>query len=145
MIKSILQSTGSLLLALVVAIILLAGIEGVSAIVHPFPPDFGGTRDEVAQHVANYPTWVLVSLGSVGWGITIFVASWMTTRLGTRRHPAHGAGLGLLLFAGAIFNMAMLPYPLWYWVLELITLPAGIYFGVKIGQGISTAGNETHV
>jgi len=137
MIKTILRSTGSILLSLLVALLLLAGIEGIGAILHPFPSDFGGSRDEVMQQVANYPILILVLLGGAGWAVTMYCATWLATRLGTYRHPAHGIGVGLLLLAAAAFNMAMLPYPAWFWILELVLLPAGIYFGVRVGMAKS--------
>lgn len=132
MTKLIFQNIGALLLSVVVAIFLLAGIEWIGTILHPFPADFAGTREEVAQHVANYPTGGLF-VGGLGWAITMFIATWLATRLSSNRHSAYGIGLGLLLLGGAIFNMAMLPYPFWYWLLNLILLPLGIYFGVRLG------------
>lgn len=138
MIRTALQSTGSVLLGIIVAIALLAGIEGLGVVLHPFPADFGGTREEMMDHVANYPPLVLALLGGVGWAMTMFCATWLATRLGANQHPGHGIGVGLLLLAAAIFNMSMLPYPLWYWIQNLILLPTGIYFGIR--PGIRQAG-----
>ncbi len=132
MTKLILQNIGAILFSIFVAIMLLAGIEWVGAILHPFPTDFAGTREEVMQHVAIYPTWGLF-IGGIGWAITMFIATWLATRLSSNRHPVYGIGIGFLLLGGAIFNMAMLPYPLWFWILCLILLPLGIYFGVRLG------------
>ena len=132
MTKLILQNLGAILLSIIVAITLLAGIEWIGVILHPFPADFAGTREEVMQHVANYPAFGLF-VGGIGWAITIFTATWLATRLSSNRRPAFGIGIGLVLLSGAIFNMTMLPYPLWYWILCLITLPSGIYIGVRLG------------
>lgn len=30
--------------------------------------------------------------------------------------------------------LAMLPYPMWFWILVLIALPKGIFYGVTIGR-----------
>ena len=132
MTKLIFQNIGAILLSIFVAIMLLAGIEWVGTILHPFPEDFAGTREEVMQHVANYPTLGLF-VGGIGWAITMFIATWLATRLSSNRHPVYGIGIGLLLLSAAIFNMAMLPYPIWYWILCLILLPLGIYSGVRLG------------
>ncbi len=133
--KSILRSTAAVILSLVVALALVVAIEVISAVMHPFPEDFGGTREEVAAHVANYPAGVLALLGGAGYALTMGVSVWLATRLGSSRHPAHGYGVGALLLAALIFNMSMLPYPLWFVVLDLILLPACIYLGVKLGRG----------
>ena len=68
MIRSKMRSIGSVALGLIVALILVTGVEGVSAVLHPFPEGFGGTSEEVMEHVANYPAWVLALLGGAGWG-----------------------------------------------------------------------------
>lgn len=137
MIKIVLQNIGAILLSMFVAILLLAGIEWIGTILHPFPADFAGTREEVVEHVANYPSFGLF-VGGIGWVITMFIAAWLATRINANRHPAYGIGIGLLFFAGAVFNMSMLPYPLWYWALNLIMLPAAIYFGCFVGKHSET-------
>ena len=134
MLKTVMQNAAALIASLFVAILLLAGIEWIGTIVYPFPADFAGTREEVMAHVANYPTLILASLGGLGWAITMVIATWLATRFSSSRHPAYGAGIGLLLLAGAIFNMAMLPYPVWFWALNFLLLPLGIYFGVSRGM-----------
>ena len=132
--NSILRSIGSVVLSLIIAFALVVGIEGVSAELHPFPEDFGGTREEIVAHVANYPTLLLAFLGIAGWGGTMFISTWLATRLGSGRHPAHGFGVGLFLLAMVVLNMSMLPYPLWFWVLNLVVLPFGMYFGTTLGR-----------
>ena len=92
------------------------------------------------EHVANYPVWVLALLGGAGWGITMLLGTWLATRLGTRRHPAHGIAVGLTLFAAVIFNMSMLPYPFWFVILDLIVLPLAIFYGIRLGRD---SGGET--
>lgn len=133
MARLLLQNTAVVILSILVAILLLAAVEWIGLVLHPFPEDFAGTREEVMEQVANYPTAILALLGGVGWGITMVVATWLATRLSTSRHTAHGIGIGVVLLAAALFNMSMLPYPLWFWILELIVLPLGIYLGIKMG------------
>ena len=140
MIGSILRSIGAVILSLVVALVI--AVEGVSAVLHPFPPGFEGTPDEMHEHVARYPGWIL-ALAMVGWGGITFVSTWIATRLGTRRHPAHGIAIGLLLLLAVIFNMYLLPYPIWFEVLNLIVLPIGIYCGARLGSGDRRAESGT--
>lgn len=130
----ILRSIGSILLSLAVAILLLASIEGIGAVLYPFPADFDGTREAVAEQVANYPSLILFLVGVVGWWLTMVIACWLATRYGANRHPAHGIGVGVLLLAGALFNISQLPYPLWFTIAEVITLPLGIYAGVFLAK-----------
>ncbi|RLT10283.1 MAG: hypothetical protein DWI21_04585 [Planctomycetota bacterium] len=45
--------------------------------------------------------------------------------------------VGAILFAAAIFNMAMLPYPNWFW-LNLIVFPISFFWGSRLAQGRQT-------
>ena len=134
MARSIMRSVGSVLFGLVVALVLIIALEGVSAVLHPFPPEFDGTPDELAEHVARYPGWILAVV-IVAWGTTTFIGAWLATRLGTGRHPAHGIAVGLLLLLAVIFNMYLLPYPIWFEVLNLVVFPLGTFYGAKLGRG----------
>ena len=51
---------------------------------------------------------------------------------GNGRHLAHGLTVGSILLAAALLNMAMLPYPIWFWV-NVIVFPVCFYFGAKLG------------
>ncbi len=132
--RSIIRSVASVILSLLVAMVLVIAVEGFSAVVHPFPPGFNGTPDEMYEHVARYPDWVL-AVGVVAWGATTFASTWLATRLGAARHPAHGIVVGVLLLLAVVFNMYLLPYPLWFEVLNLVVFPIGIYCGVRLGRG----------
>ena len=131
---SILRSAGAVVAALIVALVLVVAVELVGAAVHPPPEDFDGTPEAMHAYVANYPGWILAFVVLI-WGGTTFLSTWLATRLGTNRHPAHGLAVGLFLFAAVLFNMSKLPYPIWFEVLNLVAFPIGIYFGVKLGRG----------
>src|SRR5262245_9883755 len=133
MIGSLLRSAGAVLAGFVVAAVLVVGVEAFSSVVHPFPPDIDPTDYEVCKaHVARYPAWVL-AVGAAAWGLTTFVSAWLATRLGSGRHRAHGIVVGLILLALAVMNMSMLPYPIWFWVSNLVVLPLGFYLGARLG------------
>jgi len=121
--------------SLIVAFALVMAVEGFSAVVHPFPEGVDPTDLEVCKtHVANYPSWILAVVVPMWGGIT-FVSVWLATRLGARRHPAHGIAIGLFLIVSAAFNMYMLPYPLWFELGNLLALPLGMVCGVNLGRG----------
>ena len=66
---------------LALAFVLLIAVELASAVVHPLPPDFAGTQEEMCAHVARYPAWVL-ALVVPAWALTAFAATWTANRLG---------------------------------------------------------------
>lgn len=137
MVGAIIRSVGSVSAGLIVALILVIGVEGMSSILHPFPAGGDPADFEACKaHVARYPAGVL-ALVVLAWGMAVFASSWLATRLGTGRHPAHGIVVGAILFAAAIFNMAMLPYPNWFW-LNLIVFPISFFLGSRLAQGRQT-------
>jgi hypothetical protein len=133
-IGSIARSVFAVFAALVLALLLVIGVELLSSVVHPLsegldPADPG----VICEHVANYPPLVLFA-GGLLWVLTTFLSAWLATRLGAARHAAHGIVVGSILLALAVMNMSMLPYPVWFWALELVGFPAGCYLGVRLGR-----------
>lgn len=129
------RSVAAVFAGLVLAFALVVGIEGIGAVVHPFPPDVDPTDMDVCRaHVARCPGWFL-AVAVVLWGLTTLVSVWVATRLGTGRHPAHGVVVGVFLCLAAGFNMLMLPYPIWFDLGNLVAFPSAIYFGVCFGRG----------
>ena len=112
----------SILVGLALAFVLLIAVEFASAIVHPTPPGFTGTMEEMCEHVAHYPQWVL-ALAALAWAGIAFASIWVTRRIGNR---GAGALVGLLLLVAVGFNVANLPYPMWFKVVNLIAIPIAI-------------------
>jgi hypothetical protein len=134
MIVSILRGVGSVIAGLVAAFILIVAAEVFSAIFHPFPPGADTSDLEVMKaHVARFPTWILAG-GAAFWAAAAFSGSWLATRLGTARHAAHGLIVGGILLALAGINMAMLPYPIWFPIVILITFPLGTLLGIRVAK-----------
>ena len=118
---------GSILAGLALALVLVIAVEFVSAVLHPTPPGFTGTMDELCKHVERYPHWVL-AIAAAAWGGTTVASTWVTSRMGGR---GCGAFVGLILLAAVVFNIAKLPYPIWFKVANLIAIPAAIYLGLR--------------
>jgi hypothetical protein len=43
--------------------------------------------------------------------------------------------VGSILLVLAVVNMLMLPYPIWFWVLNLVFFPLCCYSGAMLGRG----------
>ncbi len=130
----ILRSVGAVIAGLIVASVFAIGVEYMSSIFHPFPP--GADPADLAAiraHVARYPAGVLL-LASLGWALGTLASSWLAARLGPKRHAAHGIAVGLILLTLALINMAMLPYPAWFWIMNLILFPACFCFGARLAR-----------
>jgi hypothetical protein len=133
----ILRAIGSGVAAMVVALLLVIGVELASAVVHPVPAGFDGSQEQMCAHVANYPAWVLAVVVPL-WGATALVSTWIAGRLG---NLASALVVGMLLVAAVGFNVSMLPYPLWFKGACLIVIPAACVAGGYWARGPQVAKN----
>ena len=106
----------------VVAFVLVVAVELFSAVVHPFPEDFSGSEEAMCAHVANYPAWVLAVIVPM-WSADAWLATWLAGRIG-----GLGAGvtIGVLLLAALALNLSMLPYPLWFKMIQPLLVVVAI-------------------
>jgi hypothetical protein len=130
---SILRSIGSVIAGLVLAFAVLVAAEAYSELAYPFPTGYDpkDMMEVCKAHVAKYPTGVLAVCTAI-WALAPLSGSWLATILGTSRHPAHGYVVGGVLLALAGMNMLMLPYPIWYPIVILLTFPLGTIVGARL-------------
>jgi hypothetical protein len=127
MIKRFLRTLGAAFIGLFLAFVLIVGVEGFGAVVHPLPKDFGGTTEEICRHVERYPQWVLAVVVPM-WAVAALVSTWIARRIGN----LYSSGIvGLLLLSALVFNISKLPYPIWFKVVNLIVIPAAIVAGSR--------------
>jgi hypothetical protein len=122
----VLRPLGAIVAATLAAILLLVAVELFSAVVHPLPADFDNTREAMCAHVERYPPWVLAAVVPM-WAAIALISTAVAGRLGNR---ATALVAGAQLLAALLSNVAMLPYPTWFKIAELITLPLGVVAGV---------------
>lgn len=127
---AVFRVVGAIFAGVLTALVLLVAVEAYSAVVHPVPADFGETMEEMCQHVANYPAWVLATAVPM-WAFTALASTWIAGRLANR-----GCALfiGLLLFVALLFNLSMLPYPLWFKIACVIAIPCAVAAAVQLSS-----------
>ena len=123
--KTALRAILALVAGMALALVLVIAVEFFSAVVHPLPPGFTGTMDEMCQHVARYPHWVL-GVVVLAWSATAFVSTWVATRIGNR---LAGIAVILILTLAIVSNVSMLPYAMWFKVVMLSCFPVACYLG----------------
>jgi len=123
--KAVLRTLAAVLTGLLVLFILVVAVELFSAVVHPLPADFGGTKEEMCQHVERYPYWVLAVVVPA-WAVAAFASVWTARRIGNFYSSAI---VGLLLLAALAFNISKLPYPTWFKFANLLVIPTAVFAG----------------
>jgi hypothetical protein len=124
----ILRCMAAILAGIIVSLALVVAVELFSAVVHPVPPDFQGTMEEMCLHVERYPAWVL-ALVVPAWAGAAFAGTWIAGRIGNR---TCALCVGLLLIAAVVFNVSKLPYPTWFKIVNLLVVPTAILLGSRL-------------
>jgi hypothetical protein len=124
----VLRCMGAMIAGMIVALVFVVAVELFGAVVHPVPPGFKGTMEEMCLHVERYPTWVL-ALVVPAWAGAAFAGTWIAGRIGNR---ACALCVGLLLIAAVVFNVSKLPYPNWFKIANLLLVPTAIVLGSRL-------------
>ena len=127
-----LRGFGGVVAGLALAFVLVIAVEAFSAVVHPFPEGFEGTKDEICAHVEKYPAWVLAAVVPM-WALVVLGGCWVARKISG---PIASLLVGVLLLVAVGFNQWMLPYPIWFEVANFIALPLAMLvaagkFGTK--------------
>jgi hypothetical protein len=128
--QAILRSSAAIVLGLLVALALATGVEVFGNVVHPFPADYDGSMEQTCAHVERFPAWVLAAVVPA-WGFTALAGVWTAGRLANR---GCALAVGLLLVAAVAFNVAMLPYPLWFKLAAVIAIVAAVSCGTYLSR-----------
>ena len=107
-----------ILAGVIVAWLAMTICEFASLFLHR-PPAGLDLRDPqaLAAHIAAAPLSAMLVV-VVGWALAAFVGAWVAARIARHRRAA-ALVIGLLVLAGVIANIAMIPHPLWMTVAGL--------------------------
>ncbi len=130
---------GAIVAAIATTLVLLIAVELFSSVVHPLPADFDGSMEQMCAHVANYPHWVL-AVAVPMWGFTAFLGTWIAGRLGNRGSAIF---LALLLLAAVLWNVSMLPYPLWFKIVQPIAILIAVVYACRLSNRRKTVNDES--
>ncbi len=131
--KTALRTVLGVVAGLALALVLVIAVELFSGVVHPTPEGFTGTMEEMCAHVARYPDWVL-GVVVLAWSATTFSSTWVAARIGYRWA---GIVVTLILTFGIVFNIAKLPYAMWFKVVMLSCFAVACFLGCgpECGRG----------
>ena len=122
------RSSLAIVIGIAVVIAGLVAVEMFGAAVHPFPADFdSSSQQQMMDYVASYPSWILAIVVPV-WGLVAWLGTWVAKRIGG---TVSALVIGILLVAAVIFNVSMLPYPLWFKVLSVISVVSAVVLAFR--------------
>jgi putative effector of murein hydrolase LrgA (UPF0299 family) len=128
---NILRRIGAVIVGVIVAFLIVAGVEGIAHKIYPPPP---GTNmqdmNQVKAFVATLPLSVLLIV-LAGWLLATFVATWLAARIaGT---PIPGYVVGALLLCAGIANAFIIPQPVWFSIASIVIYIAATWVGARAG------------
>jgi hypothetical protein len=127
----LLRAVLGIFLGTLAVFVLVVAVEMFSSVVHPFPEGMDlNDMDEMCEHVARYPDWVLAAVVGL-WGFAAFLGTWIAQKVGS--YWASGVVAVLILWA-VVFNLSMLPYTLWFKVVIPVAVVIAIGGGLRLAR-----------
>ena len=90
----------------------------------------------MCRHVERYPRWVLAVVVPI-WAVAALVSTWIAQRIG---NPYSAGVVGLFLLSALVFNLSMLPYPIWFKIGNLLVIPAAVVAAIRLSRRRRTTG-----
>jgi hypothetical protein len=132
--KILLRNILAAVLGVIVAGLVIAGIQQINLRIHP-PPAGLDLKDAAAlkAYVATLPVSAFIGV-LLSYFVGVTGGGWLATRLSASRHARQGMMVGVLFFVASIANLNSLPHPVWFWIANLVVVPAAAWLGMKFGE-----------
>jgi hypothetical protein len=115
---------------LAVAVLMVGLVEGLSSRFHPLPAGIDyNDRAAMTAAISALPATAFVAV-LAAWGLGALAGAYAATRIG--RHAGSGYLIGVLIGAGAVANLLMIPHPVWMWAGAAIVVPLATLAGVRM-------------
>ena len=116
------------------AIALVWVVEKIGHTIWPPPPDLDyGDVDVMRAYIDTLPLGALLTV-AVAWFIGSLGGTFTACRIGSARPLVYALVVGGLMFAGAAFNVTIIPHPMWFSILGIAGIFVGTWLGVVLGS-----------
>lgn len=109
-------------------------VEALNMMLYP-PPAGIDLHDpaQVVEMVAALPTTALVVV-LIAWSVGSFSGGWVAARLAKHHQAIVAAIVGAFILAGVIYNVTVLPHPMWMSILGLLLPIPSALFGARLAR-----------
>ena len=133
------RNIGAGILGIAVAVALVWIVETIGHSIFPTPADLDtGNADVMRAYIDTLPLGALLSVAAA-WFIGSFGGTFAACRIGTARPLIYVLVVGGMMFAGATFNLLLIPHPIWFSILGVVGIFAGTWLGMTLGRRSETA------
>jgi len=134
------RKIGAGILGIAVAIALVWVVEKIGHSIYPPPADLDtGDTDVMRAYVDTLPLGALLSV-AVAWFIGSVGGTFAACKVGTARPLVYALVVGGMMFAGAAFNLLIIPHPMWFSILGVVGIFVGTWVGMNLGSRRAAAG-----
>lgn len=117
---------------LISGIIMIAIIESVGHLIFPLPAGIDPQNMEnLAVNMDKIPLGAKLFV-LLAWAAGSFTGALIAALISKESKLPIGLGIGTLLMLFGIFNMIMLPHPLWFWIIGILIFLPSAWLGIKI-------------
>ena len=126
------RNPAAVIAGLVIAFTLIWLIEKVGHTIYPPPADLDfSDPGAVRPYIATLPIFALL-FPMFAWFIGTFAGSLAACLIGTARRVVFAGIVGVLVLAGTIANLILIPHPLWFSILSVIGIVVSAWLAVVI-------------
>lgn len=96
------------------------GVETLNHILHPYPAGMKANDIEAFKsYIENLP-FLGKFMVIVGYALGALVSGFISTKIAKNGKPTAAIICGLIFLSFTIYNMVVLPTPIWFWVLGIL-------------------------
>lgn len=128
-----LRKVGAGIAGIVVAVALVFVLESIGHAIWPAPDDLdAGNADVMRAYVDTLPLGAMLTV-AIAWFAGALGGTFVACRLRAGRPLAYALLVGGFMTAGAIFNLTIIPHPIWFSALGLVGIFVGTWLGLALG------------
>jgi hypothetical protein len=124
---------------LIVGGLVIMLVETAGHRVYPSPPGLDPNNMEALRAAAAAAPAGAKAAVVVAWALGSFAGGLIAARIGKHLIPA--LAVGAILMIGGIFNLVMIPSPIWMWIAGLLVFLPASFAGGKLGLPRSGEGS----
>jgi hypothetical protein len=128
------RNIGAGIVGILVAGALVWLVETIGHSIYPTPADLDtGNVDVMRAYIDTVPLGAMLSV-ALAWFAGSLGGTFAACRIGSARPLIYVLVVGGMMFAGAAFNLTVIPHPIWFSVLGIV----GIFIGTWLGKVLGT-------
>ena len=128
------RKIGAGIAGIIVAGVLVWVVELIGHTIYPTPADLDvGNLDVMRAYIDTLPLGALLTV-AIAWFVGSLGGCFVACKFGSARPLVYALVVGGFMFAGAVFNLLIIPHPLWFSALGIVGIFVGAWLGMTLGR-----------